>query len=94
MQPWLEWLIFWFIFLPTLAKTIGIFCISISRGHNNWHLELDTLPKQVEEVGEVGAAALVGEQLVVHDLTHPGVFLFVIGKGIDEWDCKWILPDW
>ena len=41
------------------------------------HLKLDALPEQVEEVGEVGAAALVREQLVVHDLTHPDVFVFV-----------------
>ena len=30
--------------------------------------------EQVEEVVEVGAAALVGEQLVVHDLAHPDHF--------------------
>ena len=35
------------------------------------HLELDMVAEQVEEVVEVGAAALVGEQLVVHNLAHP-----------------------
>ena len=38
------------------------------------HLELDVVAEQVEEVVEVGAAALVGEQLVVHDLPHPDHF--------------------
>ena len=41
------------------------------------NLEPDIVAEQVEEVDEVGAATLVWEQLVVHDLTHPDLYLYL-----------------
>ena len=58
---------FLFVFLATVVRIICIFiCIFINQSSKNCvvlddvvHLELDVVAEQVEEVVEVGAAALV-----------------------------------